>query len=227
MKKIISIIASFVMAFACLIPVYAEEDYIQYPTVEELLVSGDLDLRDVNVATPLSLSDTVAANISIYCNMDKSSSSSPLTTGHSFLVIKNFSQTRTYGTYSVKAGKSFSIGTFGNKGYNGIWYNVESNDRSDYTGSKTFYLKSIITGDKMTAFRNKLKTMNNWLANKNCAYFAVTMWNQAGCSKITPTVVETPSTLKSKIQKKSGSKTGKNDSDFANAIRGKNTACHY
>ncbi|MDE6952274.1 MAG: hypothetical protein K2P09_00510 [Erysipelotrichales bacterium] len=194
----------------------------EYPTVRELITSGELDLRELSMTEPLSLEDTLAASVSIYSNPEANTSS--ISHGHSWIVIKNYNQTRTYGTYSAGSGKSFSIGTQGKRGYDGIWYNVESSERTELTGSKTYYLKTAVMADKITSFRNSIPSYNYWNVGQNCAHFAVNIWNKAGGSKMSINTIETPASLISKIKEKSGYKTGINDSDFVNADK---TIKHY
>lgn len=224
MKKILCLISlSFTMIIGILTCEIKAMDKTKYPTVRELLNSGDLDLRELSMAEPLSLEDTIAASISIYTN-PKLKISSGASLGHSWIVIKNYNQTRTYGTYSTQANKSFTMGTFGNKGYNGIWYNVESAERSNIVASDTFYLKTAIMGDKISTFRNSIASYNYWNVGQNCAYFASNMWNKAGGSKISVNTIETPASLASKIKEKSGYKTGISDADFVNASK---SVSHY
>lgn len=123
-KKIIfigCILVSLIVAVG-ITPIHATES--SYPTLKELLDADLINLREISSAEPLSVADEIAAQVTLYSSTD-GKSSIPGVNGHSWIVVKNYVKNRTYGTYKAGINHRFTMGTWGNAGYNGIWYNKE------------------------------------------------------------------------------------------------------
>lgn len=187
-------------------------------TLRELVKSGEIDLKSLDMQKEYSLDAATAAVVSIYSSSNGPASSTN-TSGHSWIVIDNYSTSRNYGSYVVGANQSISMGTWGNKGYNGIWYNLESSYRTSYPSNQTFYAKTVLFTDEIDSFRNALPGLNLWSLTKNCSTFAVRAWNNTGATNISLASVETPSTLMNKINSISGARVGTSESDFVNASK--------
>lgn len=96
--------------------------------------------------------------------------------GHSFIVVKNTSDTViTVGHMPVKPGDSITIGTYGNRdAHKGIWYNIEG--CTSIIGT-SYGLACALTMSDIYTINNVINANDAWSLTKNCSYFAKTVWN--------------------------------------------------
>ncbi|WP_279160478.1 hypothetical protein [Thomasclavelia cocleata] len=212
-KNLFVTVISVLLTIMNISPVLGVENNSEYPTLRELVISGEIDLKEMVMPEEYSLNEFVAATVSIYASSSGSSSLS--TSGHAWIVIREKRAARTYGNYRVSNGNSITMGTWGNKGYDGIWYNLESKLRTSFSPSSTVYLKTAVMGDQINTFTNALPNLNSWSLTNNCTGFAIKAWSKTGAPLIAS--VTTPTALRDNIKKVSGYKTGISDSDFVDA----------
>lgn len=183
---------------------------VTLPTVRDLIISGEItDLSQTNIS-PLSLDDEIAYTVYIYSSSNGTASSTN-TSGHSWIVIRSlYSVAKVIGNYTIPANETMSVGTWGNLGYNGIWYNHERKIRSNFNFANVYYSHAYVLLGNANALSNKVNTLNIWTITKNCTFFARELWNSIyGTQKVSGI---TPSQISNSIKQIPNYRSG--DSNF-------------
>lgn len=130
---------------------------------------------------------------------------------HSFLLYTNTSNKKqTVAETTVKPNQTISIGTYGNKpDGKGIYVNLEAYfttvDENAYKNRVS--IASTINNLQFTLMNKSINSRNTWTATKNCAWFAVNVWNDSVLSKydLDAGLISNPKTLSKAIKKRKSS----------------------
>lgn len=155
-------------------------DNVEVEILNELSVKEQMYNKNLMDLSSLSRSiDTPVAEISIFATADGPASSFN-TSGHVWIYIYNWSRSSfTVGNKVVKPGTGVTIGTFGNQGYDGVWYNLES-----YFSAHTNYsYTSEINASDISKISNYIDSHDKWKMSFNCSHFASGLWNSTSISK--------------------------------------------
>ncbi len=148
----------------------------------------------------------IIGQIRIFADNDGGTSSWN-TSGHAFISIENtvdFSYP--IGYFNLEPGYEMTLGTWGNLGFNGIWYNYETMLNT----SSSIYLTDDLKINELSTIRQYIITHNSWSEFNNCSSFAVGLWNTASNINLSAGIPNTPTTLKQNILATSGNETGRN-----------------
>jgi hypothetical protein len=157
------------------------------------------------------------AELSLYASADILGSSY-LNFGHSFLTVKNISNSNiNIGAHSgIAPGKQMSLGTWGNKSeHTGLWYNLEEYfyvKQHGYTNSVS--LSTPLTSSQFNTFNSLIPHLDSWSNVYNCSSFTTSVWNlfspvQLYAGNPNLQIPDLPSTLMLSIMQQNGYVTGK------------------
>jgi len=129
--------------------------------------------------------------------------------------VNNTKSDITVGTYTLGAGQSVSLGTFGNKNERfGLFYNLEAYGSQNLGWSYENYVS--VQMDIGDAELGKINTFigknDSWSAYNNCSYFSAGVWNVASDTKLSPlnsASWNTPTGLSKSIMQQEGYVTGR------------------
>ena len=153
----------------------------------------------------LEKADQVVANVRIFAVNDGGSSSWNMS-GHAFISIEN-TATFNYpiGAFDLRNKQEMTLGTWGNQGFNGIWYNLETGlNTSPYV-----YLTDTLQLNEVSLVNQYISSHNSWSELNNCSSFAVGLWNTISNTKLSAGTPNTPTTLKKNILAEPGDSTGR------------------
>jgi len=139
----------------------------------------------------------------IYIFADNTSNDSKGT--HAWIYIYNYSgKTLNVGGYGIKNKSGASYGTWGNKNEGkGIYINLETYAIHKYGSySNRVSLHKNITQSDINKINNAFDSYNTWTYTKNCAWFAVNVWNTVSDNKLSAGTIATPAALYNNIKKK-------------------------
>lgn len=96
-----------------------------------------------------------------------------------------------------------TLSTWGNRGYNEIWYNLESyllhQNSSAY--SDAFSIGNNVSAEELSKINNYINQNDSWSLLENCSYFSVNVWNLASDQALSTGSPCTPTNLKNRISK--------------------------
>ena len=134
--------------------------------------------------------DLVPAELSVYAVRMGPSSGAGL--GHGWITLKNDSSKsiQVLGVW-IRPGYTLSVGTWGNKGRDTAWYNLEQSAASSYVArrSRTQSLSSA----QFNAVTNWINGHKYWYTWYNCSSFASGAWNSVARYKMS--LITTPTDL--------------------------------
>lgn len=191
-----------------------EPVFIDNEDFEEVFVDeNETILQQVPTSTRASEANVVS--VRVFADPSKStigSSGLEIDLGtHAWITVSNTSSSNvTVGKFNVAAGKTMSLGTWGNKSeHKGLWYNLESyfiKNNSSY-GNRVS-LRVDLTATNLSALNNTIVGYDKWSVTNNCSSFAVTCWNKVCSTKLSAGVINTPKNLAGSIKGISGYSTG-------------------
>ena len=117
--------------------------------------------------------------------------------GHAFIAIENnTSEDMMVGKYTLKSGRSVTIGTWSIAEHFGIWYNVENNyiEYCNKYDGRVSLSKEINAGD-LDKINKFISTHDSWGVLKNCGYFATNLWNEVAKDGEILKVGKTPTSI--------------------------------
>lgn len=136
--------------------------------------------------------------------------------GHAFVAITNKTDKDiTVGVYTLEAGKSVTLGTYGNKiGHNGLFYDLEAYANLYYSSDFSTYvsLSTELGKSDLTTINKFISKNDNWGFYNNCSYFASGLWNSVSDTKLSAKnglKWNTPTALAKSIIKQGGYEVGK------------------
>jgi RHS repeat-associated protein len=146
-------------------------------------------------------------SLSIYSSPDTG-----LTGGHSFVVVENNSnEAIIVGAYSLDAGSSVSIGTWGNQeGNSGIWYNLEALNPNAFMDDVSMTMN--FDKEQLSKINQFIDKNDEWTLYRNCSWFASGLWNDISDNKLSALnwfAWNTPESLAYSIQNEECSVTGR------------------
>lgn len=202
-------------------PIVGEADNLEPESegkVDEEVPSVPSICEDEAVNSSANLNAASATKVAtVYIISYKGSAGSSWSTdGHTFLAIRNDSDSKiAIGHYNLSAGSIMTVGTWGNiSDGKYAYYNIEKyrmvNGVFSYTPN--VYYRASVTSSQIGKLTNAINDNYTWSTNKNCSRFARYCWNSMFSSSSAyhidaSSTVETPTQMYSKISKMSGHST--------------------
>lgn len=123
-------------------------------------------------------------------------------TGHAFLLFENLGTVSvTIGHMPLPAGKSITVGTFGNReAHDGVWYNIEAYGGQGIS-QVNCALGYTLSEEQADIVSQTINANDYWSLSFNCAGFAKEVWNSVATGTYQVTGW-TPALLCSSIQSK-------------------------
>ena len=226
MKKILSIVLSITMLFSLTTTAFAESEGVDdrfnpnsFPAdadleselsnrsaEDELIIvdapDGEKVEATIDAAFDSRAASSTVAVMRIFAINDGGGSSFN-TSGHAFLSIENTSgSTITVGGLSVEAGKTVTVGTWGNKDeHTGLWYNLEGyfqNQSNAYSNAVS--LRVSLSSNLLETVSTNIKNNDSWGLLSNCSTFATKIWNSVCSTKVSAGTPNTPTSTVNSIK---------------------------
>ncbi len=156
---------------------------------------------DIAVAS----ADSYVANVAIFVAVDGNdsdgSSSGINSSGHAFIAVTNISmRTLTVGKKEIGFQGGVTLGTWGNKDPQGLWYNLESYTVNHLNGYQNrVSIDENVTLSQLQTINTYINTHESWSALSNCSTFASGVWNSFSDTKVYCGIINTPTNLKKSI----------------------------
>lgn len=174
---------------------------------EELYVDeNEEELEEINEVSTRAAAPKVAS-VRIFSDPTKStvgSSGLKIDVGsHAWITVSNISDKKiTVGKFSIAAGKTMALGTWGNQyEHKGLWYNLESKlIKKENAYSNRVSLKVSISSNSLSELNTTIVGYDKWSETNNCSSFAVTCWNKVCATKLSAGVINTPKNLAKSIK---------------------------